>query len=64
MKLTTDDIVNSIVAKLRKDGYSEKDIEMAIKEAKKHYDAYLKKVKNPKPKREEVDEDDEDFGLY
>ena len=64
MKLTTDDIVNSIVAKLRKDGYSEKDIEMAIKEANKHYDAYLKKVKNPKPKREEVDEDDEDFGLY
>ena len=58
MKLTTDDIVNSIVAKLRKDGYSEKDIEMAIKEAKKHYDAYLKKVKNPKPDKEEVDEDD------
>ena len=58
MKLTTDDIVNSVVAKLRKDGFSEKDIEMAIKEAKKHYDAYLKKVKNPKPNREEVDEDD------
>lgn len=58
MQLSTDDIVNSVVAKLRKDGYSEKDIEMAIKEAKKHYDAYLKKVKNPKPDREEVDEDD------
>ena len=58
MKLTTDDIVNSVVAKLRQDGYSEKDIEMAIKEAKKHYDAYLKKVKNPTPNREEVDEDD------
>ena len=57
MKLTTDDIVNSVVAKLRKDGFSEEDIEMAIKEAKKHYDAYLKKVKNPKPDREEVDED-------
>ena len=58
MKITTADIVNSVVAKLRKDGYSEKDIEMAIKEAKKHYDAYLKKVKNPKPAKEEVDEDD------
>ena len=57
MKIITADIVNSVVAKLRKDGYSEKDIEMAIKEAKKHYDAYLKKVKNPKPDREEVDED-------
>lgn len=58
MKITTADIVNSVVAKLRKDGFSEKDIEMAIKEAKKHYDAYLKKVKNPKPDKEEVDEDD------
>lgn len=57
MKITSDDIVNSVIAKLRKDGYSEKDIEMAIKEAKKHYDAYLKSVKNPKPEREEVDED-------
>lgn len=57
MKITTADIVNSVVAKLRKDGFSEKDIEMAIKEAQKHYDAYLKKVKNPKPDREEVDED-------
>ncbi len=58
MKITSDDIVSSIVAKLRDEGYSDKDIEMAIKEAKKHYDAYLKKVKNPKPDREEVDEDD------
>lgn len=58
MKPSTVDIVNSVVAKLRKDGYSEKDIEMAIKEAQKHYDAYLKKVKNSKPDREEVDEDD------
>ncbi len=57
MKITSDDIVNSVIAKLRKDGFSEKDIEMAIKEVKKHYDAYLKKVKNPKPDREEVDED-------
>lgn len=57
MQLSTDDIVNSVVAKLRKDGFSEKDIEMAIKEAKKHYDAYLKKVKKPKPDREEVDKD-------
>ena len=56
MNISTADIVNSVVAKLRKDGYSEKDIEMAIKEAKKHYDAYLKKVKNPKPDRKEVDE--------
>lgn len=58
MKITSDDIVNSVIAKLRKDGFSEKDIETAIKEVKKHYDAYLKKVKNPKPDREEVDEDD------
>ena len=58
MKITSDDIVNSVAEKLRKDGYSEKDIEMAIKEAQKHYDAYLKKVKNPKPDREEVDEYD------
>ena len=58
MQLSSDDIVNSVVAKLRQDGYSEKDIEMAIKEAKKHYDAYLKKVKNPTPNREEVNEDD------
>lgn len=58
MQLSTADIVNSVVAKLRKDGFSEKDIEMAIKKAKQHYDAYLKSVKNPKPDREEVDEDD------
>ena len=58
MRFSTADIVNSVVAKLRKDGFSEKDIEMAIKEAKKHYDAYLKKVKNSKPDREEVDEND------
>ena len=58
MKITTEDIVTSIAAKLKNEGYSDKDIEMAIKEAKKHYDAYLKKAKNPKPEREEVDEDD------
>lgn len=58
MQLSTADIVNSVVAKLRKDGYSEKDIEMAIKKAKQHYDAYLKSVKKPNPDREEVDEDD------
>ena len=57
MQLSTADIVNSVAKKLRKEGFSEKDIEMAIKEAKKHYDAYLKKVKNPKPDREEVEED-------
>lgn len=56
MQLSTADIVNSVAEKLRKEGFSKKDIEMAIKEAKKHYDAYLKKVKNPKPDREEVDE--------
>ena len=61
MKITTADIVNSVVAKLRKDGYSEKDIEMAIKEAKKHYDAYLKKVKNPQPERKEEDEYEHHF---
>ena len=48
MNISTADIVNSVVAKLRKDGYSEKDIEMAIKEAKKHYDAYLKKSEKSK----------------
>ena len=58
MRFTSDDIVNSIAAKLKNEGYSDKDIEMAIKEAQKHYDAYLKKVKNPKSDREEVDEDD------
>lgn len=58
MKFTSDDIVNSIAAKLKNEGYSDKDIEMAVKEAKKHYDAYLKSVKNPKPDRKEVDEDD------
>ena len=58
MKITSDDIVNSVAEKLKDEGFSEKDIEMAIKEAKKHYDAFLKKVKNPKPDREEVDEDD------
>ncbi len=58
MELSTADIVNSVVTKLKKDGFSEKDIEMAIKEAQKHYDAHLKKVKNPKPDREEADEDD------
>lgn len=58
MQLSTADIVNSVAEKLRKEGFSEKDIEMAIKEAQKHYDAYLKKVKNPKPDREEVDEYD------
>ena len=58
MQLSTADIVNSVVAKLRKDGFSEKDIEMAIKKAKQHYDAYLKSVKNPTPDREEVNEDD------
>ena len=58
MKLTTADIVSSIAAKLKDEGFAEKDIEMAIKEAKKHYDAYLKKAKSPKPDREEVNEDD------
>lgn len=58
MQLSTADIVNSVAEKLRKEGFSEKDIEMAIKKAKQHYDAYLKSVKNPKPDREEVDEDD------
>ncbi len=57
MQLSTADIVNSVAAKLRKEGFAEKDIEMAIKKAKQHYDAYLKKVKNPKPDRKEVDED-------
>ena len=60
MQLSTADIVNSVAEKLRKEGFSEKDIEMAIQKAKQHYDAYLKSVKNPKPDREEVDEDDED----
>lgn len=58
MQLSTADIVNSVAEKLRKEGFSEKDIEMAIKKAKQHYDAYLKKVKNPKSDREEVDEYD------
>jgi len=58
MKLTTADIVNSIAAKLRNEGFAEKDIEMAIKEAQKHYDAYLKKVKITKPDEQEVNEYD------
>lgn len=58
MQLTTVDIVNSVVAKLRKDGFAEKDIELAIKEAKKHYDAYLKSVKNPKANKEEDEDND------
>ncbi len=58
MQLSTTDIVNSVAAKLKKEGFAEKDIEMAIKEAKKHYAAYLKSVKKPKPDREEVDDDD------
>ena len=48
MQLSTTDIVNSVAEKLRKEGFSEKDIEMAIQKAKQHYDAYLKSVKNPK----------------
>lgn len=36
MQLSTADIVNSVAEKLRKEGFSEKDIEMAIKEAQKH----------------------------
>ena len=47
MQLSTADIVNSVAEKLRKEGFSEKDIEMAIKKAKQHYDAYLKSVENP-----------------
>ena len=31
MQLSTADIVNSVAEKLRKEGFSEKDIEMAIK---------------------------------
>ncbi len=58
MQLSTADIVNSVAEKLRKKGFSEKDIEMANQKAKQHYDAYLKSVKNPKPDREEVNEDD------
>ena len=58
MQLSTADIVNSVAAKLRKEGFAEKDIEMAIKKAKQHYDAYLKSVKSPTPDREEVNEDD------
>ena len=58
MQLSTADIVNSVAEKLQKEGFSEKEIEMAIKKVKQHYDAYLKSVKKPNPDREEVDEDD------
>jgi hypothetical protein len=64
MQLSTADIVNSVAEKLRKESFSEKDIEMAIQKAKQHYDAYLKSVKNPKPNRKEVDKDDEDSCFY
>ena len=58
MKITLTDIVNAITADLETKGFTDEEIAMAITEAQKHYDAYLKKVKNPKPDREEVDEDD------
>ena len=54
-------LANLIVEDLKKKGFNDDDIEMAAEKAKKHYDTFFGK---PQKSKKEVDEDDEDFGLY
>lgn len=54
MENPCDAIVNGIVADLKKKGFSDAEIEMAIVAAKKHYEAYFGTPK--KSKNEEVKE--------
>lgn len=55
MKNPSENIINAITTDLKAKGFTEEEIAMAIKEAKKHYDAYFKKSKNPKHERKEQD---------
>lgn len=55
MKNPSENIINTITTDLKAKGFTEEEIAMAIKEAKNHYDAYLKKVKNLKHERKEQD---------
>ena len=59
-----DAIINGIVSDLKKDGFPDKDIEMAITIARKHYEAFFGKPKKNKKKKEVDNEDDENFGFY
>lgn len=52
MQTTINDIINGIVSDLKKDGFSDKDIAMAVVAAKKHYAAFFGKQKNSKKKEE------------
>ena len=59
-----DAIINGIVSDLKKDGFSDKDIEMAVITAKKHYELFFGKPKKSKKKKEVDNKDDENFGFY
>lgn len=50
MENPCDAIINGIVADLKKKGFSDTEIEMAIVAAKKHYEAYFGKPKKSKNK--------------
>lgn len=54
MEKPCDAIVNGIIADLKKKGFSDAEIEMAVMAAKKHYKAYFGKPK--KSKKKEVKE--------
>ncbi len=43
-----DTIINGIISDLKKDGFSDKDIEMAVATARKHYEAFLGRPKKIK----------------
>ena len=64
MNTPIDAIINGIVSDLKKDGFSDKDIEMAVITTKKHYELFFGKPKKTKKKKEVDNEDDENFGFY
>ena len=59
-----DAIINGIATNLKKDGFSDKDIEMAIVAARKYYGVFFGNPKKSKKKKEMDNEDDENFGFY
>ncbi len=64
MKNSIDAIINGIVSDLKKDGFSDKDIKMAVIIARKHYELFFGKPKKSKKKKEVDNENDENFGFY
>lgn len=64
MENSIEAIINGIVSDLKKDEFSDKDIELAIGTARKHYKAFFGKPEKSKKKKEVDNEDDENFGFY